>query len=446
MRLHGTQVVNQQGHLEIGGCDTVELAREFGTPLYIMDEAHIRDICRQYYRSFVKEMEKTEVIYASKAFLTLAMCRIIEQEGLGLDVVSGGELYTALQADFSPAQIFFHGNNKSREELSMAINAGVGRIVVDNFYEMSVLNDLAKEMNQQVSILLRITPGIEAHTHEYIQTGQMDSKFGFTLANGTADRAIELAFSYPNLNVKGLHAHIGSQIFELDSFRHEVRIMVNYMADIHVRLNCLLHELNLGGGFGIYYSSGDEPAKISDYAKTVQSALEEACQSQSFPRPKIIIEPGRSIVGTAGTTLYSIGSIKEVPKIRKYVAVDGGMADNPRTALYQARYEAIVANRSNEDAAERVSITGKCCESGDMLIWDIDLPKVYPGDLLAVLSTGAYNYSMSSNYNRLTRPGVVLVKDGHADLIVKRETHSDLLRNDILPERLKQGQIAGREL
>lgn len=444
MRLHGTQVMNQQGHLEIGGCDTVELASQFGTPLYIMDEAHIREICRQYHSSFVKGMENTEVVYASKAFLTLAMCRIIEEEGLGLDVVSGGELYTALQAEFTPKNIYFHGNNKSREELSMALNAEVGRIVVDNFYEMSLLNDLARERNQQVNILLRITPGIEAHTHEYIQTGQIDSKFGFTLSNGTADQAIDLALSSSNLMLKGLHAHIGSQIFELDSFRHEVEIMVKYMADSQVRTDYRLQELNLGGGFGIYYASGDEPAKISDYAKTVRNALEEACQRHGFPWPKIIIEPGRSIVGTAGTTLYSIGSIKEIPGIRKYVAIDGGMADNPRPSLYQARYEAVVANRLNEEVKESVSITGKCCESGDMLIWDINLPKVKPGDLLAVLSTGAYNYSMSSNYNRLPRPGVVLVKDGHADVIVKRETHSDLLRNDVLPERLNHRQIASK--
>ncbi|HBV89108.1 diaminopimelate decarboxylase [Desulfosporosinus sp.] len=444
MRLHGTQVINQQGHLEIGGCDTVELAREFGTPLYIMDEAHIRDTCQQYHRSFVRGMENAEVIYASKAFLTLAMCRIIEEEGLGLDVVSGGELYTALQANFPVKNIYLHGNNKSKEELSMAINSGVGRIVVDNFYEMSLLNDLAKELNQQVDILLRITPGIEAHTHEYIQTGQIDSKFGFTLSDGTADQALDLVLDYSNLVVKGLHAHIGSQIFELDSYRHEVRIMIKYMASVYARRNCLLQELNLGGGFGIYYASGDEPAKISDYARTVQAAVEEACQSLNFPRPKIIVEPGRSIVGTAGITLYSIGSIKEIPGIRKYVAVDGGMTDNPRPSLYQARYEAVVANRSNEEATETVSITGKCCESGDMLIWDIDLPKINSGDLLAVLSTGAYNYSMSSNYNLLPRPEVILVKDGHGDVIVKRETHSDLLRNDVLPERLKQVQIASR--
>jgi len=444
MRLHGTQLVNEQGHLEIGGCDTVELAKEFGTPLYIMDEAHIRDICRQYHSSFVEGMENAEVIYASKAFSTLAMCRIVDEEGLGLDVVSGGELYTALQANFSAARIYFHGNNKSREELTMAIKAGVGRIVVDNFYEMSMLNELAQGMNQQVDILLRVTPGIEAHTHEYIQTGQIDSKFGFTLPDGTANRALDLALAYPFLVVKGIHAHIGSQIFELDSFRHEVQIMISYLADIRRRTGYLLEELNLGGGFGIYYASGDDPAQIEDYAKAVQATLEDACEDQKFPRPKIIVEPGRSIVGTAGTTLYTVGSIKEIPEIRKYVAVDGGMADNPRPSLYQARYEAILANRANEESVEAVSVTGKCCESGDMLIWDIDLPKAKSGDLLAVSCTGAYNYSMSSNYNRLTRPGVVLVEGGHADVIVKRETLSDLLRNDVLPTRLKYLQMASR--
>jgi diaminopimelate decarboxylase len=444
MRLHGTQRINEQGHLEIGGCDTEKLAQQFGTPLYIMDEAHIREICRKYYQSFVKGLENAEVIYASKAFSTLAMCRIIAQEGLGLDVVSGGELYTALQADFPAERIYFHGNNKSLEELAMALKAGVGRIVVDNFYEMSLLNQLAQDMNLSVNILLRITPGIEAHTHEYIQTGQIDSKFGFTLSNGTADRALDLALSYSNLVVKGIHAHIGSQIFELDSFSHEVQIMIQYMADIYERTGCLLQELNLGGGFGIYYASGDDPAQIEDYAKTVGNALEAACRNHKFPMPKIIIEPGRSIVGTAGTTLYTIGSIKEIPGIRKYVAVDGGMADNPRPALYQARYEAVLANRAAEETAEEVSITGKCCESGDMLIWDINLPKVQSGDLLAVPCTGAYNYSMSSNYNRLVKPAVVLVEGGQADVILKRENHLDILRNDVIPERLAYLPMASR--
>ncbi|AFM42193.1 diaminopimelate decarboxylase [Desulfosporosinus acidiphilus SJ4] len=444
MRLHGTQRINEQGHLEIGGCDTVNLAQEFGTPLYIMDEAHIREICRRYYQSFTQGLKNAEVIYASKAFSTMAMCRIINQEGLGLDVVSGGELYTALQADFPAERIYFHGNNKSAEELAMALKAGVGRIVVDNFYEMSLLNDLAQGMNQKANILLRVTPGIEAHTHEYIQTGQIDSKFGFTLSNGTADRALDLALSSANLVVKGVHAHIGSQIFELESFSHEVRVMIQYMADIYERTGSLLEELNLGGGFGIYYASGDEPAQIEDYAKIVRNALEDACEKHKFPIPKIIIEPGRSIVGTAGTTLYTIGSIKEIPGIRKYIAVDGGMADNPRPALYQARYEAVLANRAAEENAEEVSITGKCCESGDMLIWDINLPKVQSGDLLAVSCTGAYNYSMSSNYNRLPRPAAIFAEGGKADVIVKRENYSDLLRNDVLPERLAHLPMASR--
>ncbi|WP_407308415.1 diaminopimelate decarboxylase [Desulfosporosinus sp. SB140] len=444
MRLHGTQQINEQGHLEIGGRDTTKLAQQFGTPLYIMDETHIREICRRYYKSFVEGLKNAEVIYASKAFSTLAMCRIVDQEGLGLDVVSGGELYTALQAEFPAERIYFHGNNKSREELTMALKVGVGRIVVDNFYEMDLLNELAQDMQQSVNILLRVTPGIEAHTHEYIQTGQIDSKFGFTLSNGTADRALDLALSYSNLAVKGIHAHIGSQIFELDSFSHEVQVMIQYMADILERTGYLLQELNLGGGFGIYYASGDAPAQIEDYARTVHNALETACETHKFPLPKIIIEPGRSIVGTAGTTLYTIGSIKEIPGIRKYIAVDGGMADNPRPALYQARYEAVLANRANEETAEEVSVTGKCCESGDMLIWDINLPKAHSGDLLAISCTGAYNYSMSSNYNRLARPGVVLVEGGHADVIVKRENHSDLLRNDVLPERLTYLPMASR--
>ncbi|MDP4125637.1 MAG: diaminopimelate decarboxylase [Bacillota bacterium] len=445
MRLHGTQIINEQGHLEIGGCDTVELAKQFGTPLYIMDEAHMRTICRQYHRSFVEGLKNTEVIYASKAFSTLAMCRIIDEEGLGLDVVSGGELYTALQANFPVARIYFHGNNKSREELIMAIKAGVGRIVVDNFYEMSIVNELAREiMNQSVEVLLRLTPGVEAHTHEYIQTGQIDSKFGFTITDGTADKAIDLALSYSNLVLKGIHAHIGSQIFELASFQHEVEIMINYMANTLKRTGYPLEELNLGGGFGIYYVSGDEPAQIADYAKTVEDALKNACKKRTFPRPKIIIEPGRSIVGTAGTTLYTIGSTKEIPGIRKYVAIDGGMADNPRPSLYQARYEAVLANRAKEESTETVTVAGKCCESGDMLIWDIKLPIVESGDLLAIPCTGAYNYSMSSNYNRLTRPEVVLVKNGHADTIVKRETHADLLRNDVLPTRLEYLHMASR--
>ncbi len=444
MRLHGTQRINEEGHLEIGGCDTVDLAQTFGTPLYIMDEAHIREICREYYQAFVEGLGNCQVIYASKAFSTVAMCKIVEEEGLGLDIVSGGEFYTALQADFPADRIYFHGNNKSVQELEMALNHGIGRIVVDNFHELELLNDIAKSMNRKADIMLRVSPGVEAHTHEYIQTGQIDSKFGFTIPNRTADKAIDKALSLSNLNVKGLHAHIGSQIFELESFAYEVKVLIDYMAYVRENFGCVLQELNLGGGFGIYYSEGDAPARISDYGKTVGHAVAAACAENAFPRPKLIVEPGRSIVGTAGTTLYSIGSTKDIPGVRKYVAIDGGMGDNPRPALYQAKYEAVLANRANEPAGEKVSITGKCCESGDMLIWDIELPVVKAGDYLAVSSTGAYNYSMSSNYNRLPRPAVVLVNDGQADIIVKRETYEDLVRNDVIPARFHHIEMASR--
>ena len=436
VKLQGTMKINQQGHLVIGGCDCVDLAREFGTPLYIMDEASIRSTCREYQRSFVERYGKAEVIYASKTFSTLAMCQIIKEEGLGLDVVSGGELYTALTANFPPQHIYFHGNNKTPDELEFAIESKIGRIVVDNYRELKELNSLAAKHNRVVDVLVRVTPGVEAHTHEYIQTGQIDSKFGFTVSTGDALKAVQMVIEATNLEFQGIHCHIGSQIFELGSYRHTANVMMNLCQEIQQKTGVAVRELNLGGGFGIYYSEGDTPANIADYAELVMTSVSDLAESLGIPRPKVIVEPGRSISGPAGTTLYTIGSIKEIPEIRKYVAVDGGMADNPRPALYQSRYEAILANRANAAAEEVVAITGKCCESGDMLIWDIDLPKVQTGDLLAVSGTGAYNYSMSSNYNRLTRPAVVLVNNGQADLIVKRETYQDLLRNDLLPERL----------
>ncbi|HEX3015475.1 MAG TPA: diaminopimelate decarboxylase [Desulfobacteria bacterium] len=449
MKLHGTSQINDQGHLVIGGCDTVELAENFGTPLYIMDEQLIRDNCRNYYDSFVTKYGNAEVIYASKTFCTTAMCRIVEQEGLGLDVVSGGELYTALAADFPAARIYFHGNNKTPDELELAIEAGVGRIVVDNFRELALLDRLAAEHKRVIDVLLRVTPGIEAHTHEYIQTGQIDSKFGFTVSNGDALKAVHQAVKAGNLEFKGIHCHIGSQIFELESYRHAAKVMLELCLEIRTKTGATVRELNLGGGFGIYYAAGDAPAQISDYADLVMNTVAELAAAQQFPVPKVIVEPGRSIAGPAGTTLYTIGSIKDIPGVRKYVAVDGGMADNPRPALYQASYEALVANKAVAAAVETVSITGKCCESGDMLIWDIDLPKIETGDLLAVSCTGAYNYSMSSNYNRLARPAVVLVNDGSADLIVQRETYQDLVRNDLVPARLYRPderilRVAGR--
>lgn len=422
MKFHGTMKVNEQGHLEIGGCDTVDLAREFGTPLYVMDEVLMREICRQYKSAFVEKYGNAEVIYASKAFLTKAICCLMQEEGLGLDVVSGGEIYTALQANFPPERMYFHGNNKSASELTMALEAGVGRIVVDNFYEMEMLDRLAGEMGKKAEILLRITPGVEAHTHEYIKTGQIDSKFGFTLPNGQALEAVKAALKKENLVLHGLHCHIGSQIFEMDSYAYTARVMMDFIKEIQKTTGWTAGELNLGGGFGIYYADGDEPATITDYADAVFAALREKAEEHDLPVPKVIVEPGRSIAGPAGSTLYTVGSIKEIPGVRKYVAVDGGMTDNIRPALYQARYEAIIANKADQPPAEVVSITGKCCESGDMLAWDVPLQPAEPGDILAMFCTGAYGYTMSSNYNRLGRPAAVLVANGQADLILQRET------------------------
>ena len=436
MKLRGTMQVNQKGHLEIGGCDTVELVKEFGSPLYVMDEQFIRDKCRNYYESFTGVYPTSQVIYAGKAFLTTAMCRLVESEGLGLDVVSGGELYTALKADFPVEKIYFHGNNKTIDELKMALEAKVGRFVVDNVFELENLNGLAQELKTKVDILIRTTPGVEAHTHEYIQTGQVDSKFGLVMGNGQAMAGIKNALQMENLNLRGLHCHIGSQIFELESYQHTAEVMMDFLNEVYQETGHRFEELNLGGGFGIYYASGDKPGSVKTYAALVIETIKRKAEEVNYPLPKIIVEPGRSIAGEAGTTLYSIGSVKEIPGVRKYVAVDGGMTDNPRPSLYQAKYEAIVANKVNETKSEEVSIAGKCCESGDMLIWDLRVPPLESGDILAVFSTGAYNYSMSSNYNRLARPAVVFVRDRQADIVVKRESLDDLLRNDVMPERM----------
>ncbi len=441
MKLHGTATINEQGHLEIGGCDVTELVQEFGTPLYVMDEALFRANCRAYYRAFTGLGQPAEVIYASKTFMTKATCRMVEEEGLGLDVVSGGELYTALKARFPVNRIYFHGNNKNPEELILALEANIGRFVVDNFHEMDLLNELAGTLQTRANVLLRITPGIEAHTHEYIKTGQIDSKFGFTLPNGQALEACRKVVGLKNLRFCGIHCHIGSQIFELESYRHAAEVMMDFSREITAATGVPVEELNLGGGFGIYYVSGDSPASLEEYARIVMGTIRDKAVAYGLPVPKVIVEPGRSIAGPAGTTLYTIGSIKEIPGVRKYVAVDGGMADNPRPALYQARYEALVANKADQPLTEVASITGKCCESGDMLIWDLNLPPVEAGDILAVSCTGAYNYAMSSNYNRLARPAVVLVGNGEADVIVARETYEDLLRNDLLPERMKNKKI-----
>ena len=440
MRLNGTMRINEKGRLEIGGCDTVALASEFGTPLYVLDEAEFRQNCREYYNSFTVK-HGAQVIYACKTLLNMAVCRMVDEEGLGLDVVSGGELFTALAAGFPAERIYFHGNNKSPAELSLALEADLKRIVVDNLHELELLNRLAQTAGKKAAVILRVTPGVEAHTHEYIKTGQIDSKFGLVIENGQALAGVKQALEMGGIVLKGLHCHIGSQIFELSSYAHTADIMMSFISQVYEKTGVLMGELDLGGGLGVYYAEGDQPSPIREYAEVIVNAVRTRALELSLPIPRIIVEPGRSISGTAGSTLYTIGAIKEIPGIRKYIAVDGGMGDNPRPALYQSRYEACIANKGVEAPAELVSVAGKCCESGDMLIWDIRLPAAAPGDVLAVSCTGAYNYAMSMNYNRLPRPAMVLVGNGRAELINRRESYEDLIRNDLIPARLAKRDV-----
>ncbi|OLQ56396.1 diaminopimelate decarboxylase [Bacillus licheniformis] len=431
MFLHGTSRQNQHGHLEIGGVDALYLAEKYGTPLYVYDVALIRERAKSFKQAFITAGLKAQVAYASKAFSSVAMIQLAEEEGLSLDVVSGGELYTAVAAGFPAERIHFHGNNKSREELRMALEHRIGCIVVDNFYEISLLEDLCKETGHSIDVLLRITPGVEAHTHDYITTGQEDSKFGFDLHNGQTERAIEQVLQSEHIQLLGVHCHIGSQIFDTAGFVLAAEKIFKKLDEWRESYSYVSKVLNLGGGFGIRYTEDDEPLHATKYVEKIIEAVKENAARYGFDIPEIWIEPGRSLVGDAGTTLYTVGSQKEVPGVRQYVAVDGGMNDNIRPALYQAKYEAATANRIGEAHDKTVSIAGKCCESGDMLIWDIDLPEVKEGDLLAVFCTGAYGYSMANNYNRIPRPAVVFVENGEDHLVVKRETYEDIVKLDL---------------
>lgn len=430
-----TLCVNKNGNLQVGGCDLVELADKYSTPLYVMDEASLRGILRQYKDAF-KDYPNINMMYASKALMTQAVAKIVSDEGFGFDVVSGGEIYTVYKAGVDMSKTMFNGNNKSVEEINMAIEYGVGRFSVDNFLELSLVNEIAKSKGKIVDILLRITPGIECHTHEYIQTGHLDSKFGFDLTQ--LDEALDLITEeYKNLNLKGLHAHIGSQIFELQVYYDEVGVIYKELKRIKDKYGIELTEINLGGGLGIKYTDADEPPSTYDIAKVIISSVEKHVKELNLHEPKIYIEPGRSVVGTAGVTLYTVGSSKQVPHGRKYVAVDGGMADNPRPSMYQAVYCADVANKPYEEDKEIVTIAGRFCESGDILIKDIELPKLEEGDILCVYNTGAYGYSMSSNYNRVLKPAMVLVNNSQSDIIVERETYEHLVGLDCIPPRLK---------
>ena len=441
MFLLGTQRVNEAGHLEIGGCDTLELAAQYNTPLYVMDEAHIRKTMRNMRAAFAATGLDTQIIYASKAFTCVAMARIAAQEGLSIDVASAGELYTALRADFPVERIVFHGNNKSPEELRMALEFGIGQIVVDNLYELELLNKLATSMGKRARILLRLTPGVEAHTHTYTQTGQQDSKFGLGISDGIAAAAIRQTMNLPGIELIGVHAHIGSQIFDTHPYQLAVGIVFDFLKQLRNSIGFVAQVVDMGGGLGVVYHEGDEPPAIGEYVSLIAKAVREEAERDDYPLPRLVLEPGRSLVGEAGTTLYTIGSIKEIPGIRSYVAVDGGMADNPRVALYQAEYEGLIAGKAGRKPECLVTVTGKCCESGDMLIWDIQLADPKPGDILAVFTTGAYNYSMASNYTRLPRPAMVSVYRGKAELFVARETYIDLIALDRIPERLQKKEV-----
>ncbi len=424
--------INSAGHLTIGGCDTVELAKEFGTPVYVFDENEIRNNLRTFRDSMNEYYGGNGLaVYASKAFNCKEMCRICAQEGTGIDVVSGGELYTALSVGFPAENIVFHGNNKTYPELCTAVENGVGRIVVDNIDELETLSRIAAEKGKTAGIMFRIKPGIDAHTHDFIKTGQIDSKFGFALETGEAMEAVKKALSTPNVKLRGLHCHIGSQIFDIDPFELAAKVMLELFKAIKDETGVELEELNLGGGFGIKYLESECPKPYGEYMKNVSAVVREYCNKLGLKMPFVLIEPGRSVVGAAGLTLYTVGSVKNIPGIRTYVSVDGGMADNPRYALYRADYEIVCANKANEDRNEIVTVAGKCCESGDLIQENTKLQKVESGDILAVLSTGAYNYSMASNYNRIPRPPVVMVKDGEARTVVKRETYEQVSANDI---------------
>ena len=424
--------VNEQNHLTIGGVDTIALAEKYGTPLYVMDEDMIRQNCRIYKDAIDRDYNGNGLIlYASKAFSCLHMYRIVREEGLGVDVVSGGELYTALKAGMDPEKIYFHGNNKTDDEIELAVSNNVGRLVVDNFLELEHINRIAKEKNKTVSILFRIKPGIDAHTHAFIRTGQIDSKFGFALETGEAFEAVKSASEYKNLKIAGIHCHIGSQIFELEPFQEAAKVMCGFIAEVKDKLDIVMDELNLGGGFGIKYTEKDGPVAYEQYIDAVASVFKTCCREAGIKLPKILMEPGRSIVASAGITLYTIGNVKNIPGIRKYVSVDGGMTDNPRYILYQSEYEAAIANKASDPRDDIVTIAGKCCESGDLIQENTKLQQAEAGDVLAVFATGAYNYSMASNYNRIPRPPVVMVSGGKDKLILKRESYEDLIRNDL---------------
>ena len=435
--------INSENHLVIGQHDTVELAKKFGTPLYVLDEDLMRDNCRAYKNAIDTYYDGHGlVLFASKALCTMYTGRLVAEEGLGADVVSGGELYTLYKAGFPMEKVFFHGNNKTPDEIELALNCGVGHIVVDNKYELELLNRIANEKNVNQRILFRIKPGIDAHTHDFVKTGQIDSKFGVALENGEAYEIHKLALSMSNIQIDGVHCHIGSQIFDVEPFCEAAKVMIGFIADLYDKLGIKVNILNLGGGFGIKYTATDDPIAPSEYIHKVTNVVKELAQEKGIDLPFLVFEPGRSIVASAGITLYTVGCVKEIENVRTYFSIDGVMCDNPRYILYGSKYTAVLANNASAEPVAPITIAGKCCESGDLIQEHVMMPQIHVGDTLAVLATGAYNYSMSSNYNRIPRPPIVAVSGNEAKIIVKRETYDDLIKNDVLEEmRVLQGVL-----
>lgn len=432
MKLHGTMQIKDDV-LHIGGVSTMDLVDKYQTPLYVFDEELIRNNCREYISSFKVKENGNKIAYAGKAFLTKYMCNIVKEEGLCLDVVSGGELYTAHKAGIPMENILFHGNNKTVEEVKLGIDLGVGRFVVDNFYELDLIEKFCLEKNKIQKIYFRVTPGIDAHTHDYIKTGQIDSKFGFALVNGDFYKAIEKVKEYKNIELVGIHAHIGSQIFEIAPFLDEVEVMLNLLKEVNEKNDDInLTEVDLGGGIGVYYTKDDKPKAISEFCEAIITKAEETCEKLNIKMPTLLIEPGRSLVANAGSTIYTVGSIKEIKGVRIYVSVDGGMTDNIRPSLYQAGYECSIVNKINKTGkTNNVTIAGKCCESGDILISNTDIGEIESGDILITTSTGAYGYAMASNYNKIPKNPVVFVKDGKDILSCRRQSFEDLLSLEV---------------
>ena len=425
-----TNQINQAGHLTIGGVDSLKLAKEYGTPLVVYDVSQIRNQIRAFKKVFEEEQVNYAVSYASKAFASIAMYQVANEEEAYTDVVSAGELYTAMKANFPMERVSFHGNNKSKEELEMAVKNHVGKIMIDNFYEINLLNQVLEEQDSEINVMLRITPGISAHTHEYDQTGQVDSKFGFDLKSGQADKALQEVLKNQRMHMLGIHAHIGSQIFELNGFEMAAAKLVDVAASWRKNYDYTAQVINVGGGFGIKYVQEDHPLKPEEFVKAIVKTIKDEATKHNFPLPEIDIEPGRSIVGPAGYNLYKVGSMKEIPGLVPYVAVDGGMGDNIRPALYQAKYETVLANDPQRKASQEFHVAGKYCESGDILA-DAKLPLLKAGDILAMLDTGAYGYSMASNYNRVPRPPIVMLGEGGDYLAVRRETLDDIVSMDV---------------